>query len=91
MKAFGDSDVTVIRASSGQGKSTLAWQVAYDLIKKCWRPYELLWCEDEKEIGNIITLIESRIKVGERIAIIIDGLRKSIDECSKELDLCAGC
>jgi hypothetical protein len=29
-----ESDVTVIRSSSGQGKSTLAWQTGYDLKEK---------------------------------------------------------
>lgn len=78
LKTFQESDVIVIRASSGQGKSTLAWQAAFSLRDKGWTPYELLWCKDEKQIGNIVTLIESRVKVGKISLIIIDGLRSEI-------------
>jgi hypothetical protein len=78
LKTFQESDVIVIRASSGQGKSTLAWQAAFGLRDTGWTPYELLWCADEKQIGNIVTLIESRVKVGKVPLIIIDGLRSEV-------------
>jgi hypothetical protein len=75
---FQESDVIVIKASSGQGKSTLAWQVAFSLQGDNWAPYELLWCGDEKLVGNIVTLIESQIKVGKLPLIVIDGLRREV-------------
>ena len=78
LKTFQESDVIVIRASSGQGKSTLAWQLAFGLRDTGWTPYELLWCADEKQIGNIVSLIESRVKVGKLPLIIIDGLRSEV-------------
>jgi hypothetical protein len=78
LNTFEESDATVIRASSGQGKSTLAWQVVYELLQKGWKPYELVWCQDEKEIGNLVTLIESKIKIGECILVVIDGLNKNV-------------
>lgn len=83
LNTFKDADVTVIRASSGQGKSTLVWQVALHLINEGWSPYELLWCEDTKEIGNIITFLESRIKIGEIPVIVIDGLRQPVSAWSE--------
>ena len=78
LNTFEESDATVIRASSGQGKSTLAWQVVYELLQKGWKPYELVWCQDEMEIGNLVTLIESKIKIGECILVVIDGLNKNV-------------
>jgi hypothetical protein len=78
LQRFQESDVIVIRASSGQGKSTLAWQVAFGLQDTGWTPYELLWCGDEKLIGNIVTLIESQIRVGKLPLIIVDGLRTEV-------------
>jgi len=78
LQRFEESEVIVIRASSGQGKSTLAWQVAFDLEKVGWTPFELWSCEDEKLVGDIVRLIESRVKVGQKPLILIDGLRQDV-------------
>jgi hypothetical protein len=78
LRSFRESEVIVIRASSGQGKSTLAWQVAFDLQKEGWTPFELISCEDGKMVGEIARFIESRVKVGKRPLIIIDGLRREV-------------
>jgi hypothetical protein len=80
LDTFKEADVTVIRASSGQGKSTLAWQTALYLAEQGWRPYEMHWCADAREIGNILTFIESRIKIGELPLIVIDGLGQAVSE-----------
>ena len=47
--------VTVIKASSGQGKTTLALRAAY-ILQNEYIPYQLLWCDEIKEIGNILEL-----------------------------------
>lgn len=78
LKIFEYSDVMVIRASSGQGKSTLAWQIAQTLETQGRVPYELVWCAEASQIGNIITLLESRIKIGELPLVIVDGLRADV-------------
>ena len=77
---FNKFDITVIRSSSGQGKSTLAWQFSKHLTEKGFAVYEMLWCGDEKEIGNIMTLLEGRVKVGEVVVIVIDGLSKAVSK-----------
>ena len=51
--------VTVIKASSGQGKTTLALQAAY-ILQQEYKTYQLLWCDDVKEIGNIIQYFKMR-------------------------------
>lgn len=65
--------VTVIKASSGQGKTTLALQAAY-ILQNEYIPYQLLWCDEIKEIGNIVQYFKARIQLGEKILILIDNL-----------------
>jgi hypothetical protein len=77
-KVFEESDITVIRASSGQGKSTLAWQAASDLSKQGWSVYELHRCKGEDGTGDLLTFIESRLRIGEVPLIVIDGLRDAV-------------
>ena len=74
------ADAFVIRASSGQGKSTLVWQTAHCLEQTGWSIYELLYCRDKSTIGSLLTYIESRIKIGEIPLIVIDGLSDSVSE-----------
>ena len=65
--------VTVIKASSGQGKTTVALQVAYELQKE-YIPYQLLLCDDNQKLGNIIQYFKARIQLGEKPLILIDNL-----------------
>lgn len=74
-----ENTVTVIKASSGQGKTTLALQVAYNLQQE-YTPYLLTWCNDAKELGNIVQYFNARIKVGEKPLIIIDNLDGHLSE-----------
>ena len=68
-----ENTVTVIKASSGQGKTTLALQAAY-ILQNEYIPYQLLWCDEIKEIGNIVQYFKARIQFGEKILILIDNL-----------------
>ena len=68
-----ENRVTVIKASSGQGKTTAALQVACDLQNE-YKNYQLLWCNDSKELVNIVHYFKSRVKLGEKPLIIIDNL-----------------
>lgn len=65
--------VTVIKASSGQGKTTLALRAAY-ILQNEYIPYQLLWCDEIKEMGNIVQYFKARIQLGEKILILIDNL-----------------
>ena len=71
--------VTVIKASSGQGKTTMAFQVAYNLCNE-YSIYQLLWCNDIKEIRNIVQYFQARVKVGEKPLILIDNLDTQLQE-----------
>jgi hypothetical protein len=80
--AIKDNRVTVIKAPSGQGKTTLALQVSFDLQNE-YTVYQLLWCNDSKELGNIIQFFKSRVRVGEKPLILIDNLDSQVSEWNR--------
>lgn len=65
--------ITVIKASSGQGKTTIALQVSYNISHE-YKIYQLTWCNDAKELNNIIKYFKSRVRLGEKPLIIVDNL-----------------
>lgn len=76
------NNVTIIKSSSGQGKTTLAWQVSYNL-KNEYSIYQLTWCNDAKELNNIIEYFKSRIKIGEKVLVILDNLDNQLKEWNR--------
>ena len=66
--------VTVIKASSGQGKTTLALQTAFALQGTHYTPYQLTVCNDVHELGNIVQWFKLRIELGEKPLIFLDNL-----------------
>ncbi len=74
--------VTVIKASSGQGKTTIALQVAFNLSTE-YQIYQLTWCNDAKELNNIIKYFKTRVKLGEKPLIIIDNLDSQLSEWNR--------
>ena len=71
--SVGENTVTVMKASSGQGKTTLALRAAY-LLRDEYIPYQLLCCDEIKELGNIVQYFKARIQLGEKVLILIDNL-----------------
>lgn len=80
------NDITVIKATSGQGKTTLAWQVLYD-YRKNYSIYQLTWCKDTKELNNIVQYIKSRIKIGEIPLILLDNLNVELNKWNQLVQL----
>lgn len=72
-----NSDIIVIKSSSGQGKSTLAWQVGFNL-KYNYDVYQIQFCPDWNSANSIVQFIESRINIGQLPLIILDGLNITI-------------
>jgi len=72
-----DADVTIIKSSSGQGKSTLAWQVCYNL-KSTYDIYQVQHCHDFNAANTILEFIQSRLKIGQLPLVVFDGLNSSI-------------
>jgi hypothetical protein len=75
-------DVTVIKSSSGQGKSTLAWQVAHVLKSQRFKVYELLETPTAG-LHDLFLFFKSRLKIGIIPLVVIDGLNKRVAEWSE--------
>lgn len=78
-KSIEANTITVIRASSGQGKTTLALQCLYNL-KAEYTSYQLLCCNDKRELGNITQFFKTRVRLGEKVLILIDNLDAHVRE-----------
>jgi len=73
-------NVTVIKSSSGQGKSTLAWQVCKYLEDERFSIYELLYCDTTEKAEELYDFINTRVSIGEFPIIVIDGLNKLVSK-----------
>lgn len=76
-EAIKKSNIVVIKSSSGQGKSTLAWQISYNL-KPNHTIYQLNTCRDIDESNAVVEFLESRVLIGEAPLVVIDGLDSSV-------------
>lgn len=74
-KSIIENNITVLKASSGQGKSTLAWQVAYNLHQKEWTILELKISEDLGKISHLIDYLKFKIRT-DCTLLVLDGLSK---------------
>ena len=77
-KSFLDVDITVIKSSSGQGKSTLAWLTAFNLANNGYVIYHLNYCSTYNEANAISDFILSRFRIGQQPVIVVDGLNQSV-------------
>lgn len=71
------SDSVIIKSSSGQGKSTLAWQTGYNK-KDLYDIYQVQYCPDVNSASSILQFIQTRLNIGQSPLIIIDGLNSSL-------------
>lgn len=78
-ESINNHQITVIKSSSGQGKTTLAYQVAYNL-KDEYSIYKLNWCKEKKELQHIVDYFHSVLKCGNKILIIVDNLDIDLKE-----------
>jgi hypothetical protein len=78
IKTLEDSNITVIKSSSGQGKSTLAWKVGQKLNLEGYKVYQLNYCSAWEQATAIFDFVETRLKIGETPLVIIDGLNQAV-------------
>lgn len=78
IEALKTNDAVLIRSSSGQGKSTLAWQVGY-LLKEKYNIYQLHSSKTWEQADSSMEFLQSRIAIGEFPIVIIDGLDSEVD------------
>ncbi len=77
-----DFDVTVIKSASGQGKSTLAWKTAQQMMNRAgFSVFELQELRREG-IQDVVRFLESRLRCGYMPLIVIDGLNEQVRDWS---------
>jgi hypothetical protein len=69
-------NVCVIKASSGQGKSTLVYRYAFDhFIPDA--VYQLRACSREEHVGPIVDYLRNRLRLGLPLLVLVDNLSYS--------------
>ncbi len=71
--------ITVIKASSGQGKTTLALR-AISLLTEEYTPYQIARCNNDAELGYIVEYFCMRTRIGEKPLILLDNLDAHLSE-----------
>jgi len=67
-------DITIIKASSGQGKSTLAWQIAKKYHDQKASIFNINICSSQAEVASIADFVKTRLKIGKQPILFFDGL-----------------
>ncbi|MDA6070775.1 hypothetical protein NJT12_14240 [Flavobacterium sp. AC] len=82
------SDVVIIRSSSGQGKSTLAWQVSYNLCPQ-HTVYRISSVRNHEQANSITEFMESRVAIGQYPLVVVDGLSSALEYWAHLVELTA--
>lgn len=73
VESIQNNTITILKTSSGQGKTTLALRSIMTLQEE-YTPYELTWCNSESELGHIVEYFRMRTRIGEKPLILLDNL-----------------
>jgi len=79
--------VCIVRSSSGQGKSTLLYRYAYDFFDH-HTTFVLKKIQDSDEIGPLKMFLESRLRLGVPILVLVNDLNERVKlwhELAREL------
>ena len=79
INSINENTITIIKASSGQGKTTLALRALY-LLKNNYNPYQLVCCNDDTELKHIVEYFRARTRVGECPLILLDNLDSHLSQ-----------
>ena len=71
--------ITIIKTSSGQGKTTLALR-AISLLTEEYTPYQIIRCNNDAELGYIVEYFRMRTRIGEKPLILLDNLDAHLSE-----------
>ena len=71
--------ITIIKTSSGQGKTTLALR-AMSLLTEEYTPYQITRCNNDAELGHIVEYFRMRTRIGEKPLILLDNLDAHLSE-----------
>lgn len=73
------NDVIVIRSSSGQGKSTLAWQMGQNLTGR-HDIYRINDLQQWEQVQSVADFLITRVAIGQYPLVIIDGLSSHLGQ-----------
>jgi hypothetical protein len=79
IESLSTDDIVLIRSSSGQGKSTLAWRAGYVLSEK-YSVYQLHSVKTWEQANSSLEFLQSRITLGELPLVILDGLDAEMEQ-----------
>lgn len=74
-----ENTITIIKTSSGQGKTTLALR-AISLLVEEYTPYQITRCNNDAELGHIVEYFRMRTRIGEKPLILLDNLDAHLSE-----------
>ncbi|MBP3339067.1 MAG: hypothetical protein J6L69_06665 [Lachnospiraceae bacterium] len=77
--SIGKNTITIIKTSSGQGKTTLALRAISSLIEE-YTPYQITRCNNAAELGHIVEYFRMRTRIGEKPLILLDNLDAHLSE-----------
>ena len=77
--SIGKNAITIIKTSSGQGKTTLALRVI-SLLTEEYTPYQITRCNNDAELGHIVEYFRMRTRIGEKPLILLDNLDAHLSE-----------
>lgn len=79
IESIGQNTITIIKTSSGQGKTTLALR-AISLLTEEYTPYQITRCNNATELGHIVEYFRMRTRIGEKPLILLDNLDAHLSE-----------
>lgn len=77
--SIAENTITIIKTSSGQGKTTLALRVT-SLLTEEYTPYQITRCNNDAELGHIVEYFRMRTRIGEKSLILLDNLDAHLSE-----------
>lgn len=77
--SIAQNTITIIKTSSGQGKTTLALR-AISLLTEEYTPYQITKCNNDAELCHIIEYFHMRTRIGEKPLILLDNLDAHLSE-----------
>lgn len=71
--------ITIVKTSSGQGKTTLALRAMFTLQEE-YTPYQITCCNSATQLGDIVEYFRMRTRMGEKPLILLDNLDAHLSE-----------
>lgn len=71
--------ITIVKTSSGQGKTTLALRAMLTLQEE-YTPYQITCCNSATQLGDIVEYFRMRTRMGEKPLVLLDNLDAHLSE-----------